>query len=74
MVGLPATADFNGYVSLDELYPILDSIKNAIHFGGVMIWDANYALKNLDAAGLNYYQAIHKYLTSASNSTITRAV
>ena len=52
-----------GYVDYERLTLILDSIHNKQSFGGVMIWDAQYAYSNLvPYMNVQYGQAVVQYL------------
>ncbi|KAI5921873.1 glycoside hydrolase superfamily [Camillea tinctor] len=64
-IGLPAslmaTAGGSGYIAPEAVKTLICDYKRQAKFAGVMLWDANYAVKNMNY-GKSYYESVSEAL------------
>jgi len=65
-IGLPGStaAAGSGYLSTTNLQKLLKTYASRPSFGGVMLWDASLAEKNVDAQGRTYVQIVKSILAT----------
>ncbi|KAI1487652.1 glycoside hydrolase superfamily [Biscogniauxia mediterranea] len=56
-----ATTDGSGYVAPDAVQALICDHKKQLNFGGVMLWDANYAVENINS-GKSYCESVAEAL------------
>ncbi|PUU82057.1 glycoside hydrolase superfamily [Tuber borchii] len=59
-LGAPNTG--SGYATHSEMIGYVSQIKNSSNFGGVSVWDATCARKNVDAGGRSFLKAMRDSL------------